>query len=194
MISTSDVKQSMVAMIMCATALLMAVPVSAGSAEKADGVTRSAVVSPRGFSTVEGKNAAFAAGVGTLDSAGDIAPLSVAIKKGKRGRAIAISATVQVQNLSGTIPGVYVRALVNDIDLRPVSASSFDPWISTACGTGSSCAVTGTFWIDLDDVESAFPGSFINRPLDITVRGGDWEFGGEGTSYMASISAQLVRK
>ena len=47
-----------------------------------------------------------------------------------------------------------------------------------------ACTLTGTWWLDLDAAELAHPGMYINRPLTVTLIGGDFgviEFNGRVT-------------
>lgn len=148
------------------------------------------VVRAEPTTTSPGKSSVFAEEhSGMLDSVGNITPLAGQIAKGKRKTVVRIDATVGI-NGNPAVTGVLVLASVNGHFAQPGFA------YANQCSTASAvqCSATGTFWLDIDAAETAFPGVYVGQPLDIQVVGGNQAVAGMGLSYHVSFSAQVVKK
>jgi hypothetical protein len=140
--------------------------------------------------TSPGKSSVFVAETGTLDFIGDITSLSAQILKGKAHQVLRVDVTVMVGG-APSLTGLYTRAQVNGIDMNP------GPYGSTEqCDTASTlnCSATGTYWVDIDTLETSMPGAFVNQPLNISINGGNNAAAGSGLAYHVSMSAQMVKK
>jgi hypothetical protein len=106
--------------------------------------------------------------------------LSLTIEKGKKKRVLLVTGTAFTNFSSGSI-SVSVQA--NGLPMGPASS------IVQRCNS-AACAVSGTFWLDIDAAEAANPGVFANLPVNVV---GTFSANAV-TSGNASLTATLVKK
>ena len=95
-----------------------------------------------------------------LDGGGNITPApTVVISKGKAKQVLEIQATITV-NASASLPSVYLGFVVNGVWVTP----GFPDSQCNPAG-GYRCAITATYWLDIDTAEAANPGLFVGQPL-----------------------------
>lgn len=56
-----------------------------------------------------------------------------------------------------------------------------------------SCNAVGTWWIDVDAAESAHPGMFVGKPLNITLNGVE-STGAGASDFKATLTARIQKK
>jgi hypothetical protein len=130
--------------------------------------------------------------------AASVVLLSGQIAKGKKKRVL----TVQAMMTNGaSAPSVLpivlsLQPLANGVAMEPTSGGGAQGAV-VDCGFSTpptaACTVTGHWWLDLDAAELAHPGTFIGKPLEITLTGGTLA-GGIGTPVDVTLSAKLETK
>jgi len=100
------------------------------------------------------------------------------LKKGQKKKVIVVEATM-ISGIAGPLPMVLsMAATLNGVLMEPTG----NPFgVATDCGgTGMTplpvmfnCTLSATFWLDLNQAETANPGTFIGKPLIVTLVGGD---------------------
>jgi hypothetical protein len=116
--------------------------------------------------------------------------MSGTLLKGTRKTVLRIDAYVTMVS-APNVPGVYVSPSVNGYVASQLGSSQMFPCTSPA---PALCTASASFWFDIDAMEAAHPGEFIDRPLNIELSGGSVAFGASGLQYEASFSAQVVKK
>jgi len=125
----------------------------------------------------------------TLDANSKIADVIGTLSRGTAHTVVRLDATIFVLG-NGTIGSLLVSPTVNGKIWDPVYTG-----VVGACGTGQAmCTVTGTFWFDVDELEAQHPGQFVGQPLNIKVAGGALSGVGTGANYVATFSAEVVKK
>jgi hypothetical protein len=135
-----------------------------------------------------GKNtAAASANVWDVNNLGQ--PIPVQLVKGKRGRLLLVNGVLSAYTPT---PGVTIamNATVNGVHLEPNNYQTDSQVFQEGCN--GFCTITGTWWLDLDALEQANPGQFVNVPLDVTLAAR--AFYGTLTFGKASVTATLVKK
>lgn len=116
------------------------------------------------------------------------------IAKGQAHNALMLDATFMVAPTTGCSPtdvGIF-SPQVNGIFMNP-DALGLVPSASARCQGGVCPTITGTYWLDLDAAEAAYPGMFVHQPLNITLSG-TW-FGVTCSAFNSiTMSAVMVRK
>ena len=135
------------------------------------------------------KWALFARDNGGTDQWG-IEYLTGTLLKGTRKTVLRIDASV-IMKSAANVSGVSVVPHVNGYLASQLGASQMFPCTSPS---PDYCTTAGTFWFDIDAMEAAHPGEFIDRPLNIEMHGRTVPFGVTGLQYEASFSAQIVKK
>lgn len=146
-------------------------------------------------STGPGKKAAFESD--DFGGSGDIplntvTLLTASIVKGKKKQVLVVEATLSGGSspVSGTLS---LSVDVNGVEAEPRGFGGNR--VRQQCQDGSFaglCAVTGTWWLDLDAAELADPGVFINQPLTVTLKGGDG--GGPQSDGKVTMSVRMQKK
>ena len=112
------------------------------------------------------------------------------LAKGRKKHLVVADVTFTV--IPTSVPSeIFLSLLVNNQWMQPFGDGS--P-LSTSCSSaGLPCTLSGTFWLDLDEAEAAYPGAFIKKPLNVEVWGG--ESGGPpcGTVWVTT-NARLQKK
>jgi hypothetical protein len=151
-------------------------------------------------STSPGKASVFASSTGVPLAPGFSPLLAATIVKGKKKTVLAVTAMYTDGPYAPTPVVKRVLGLsvsVNGVLMQP-SGSPQGAVID--CGFAnpppSACAVSGTWWLDIDAAETANPGVFYGQPLVITLTGGDLSGGVLiGVQSMdASLSAVVQKK
>jgi len=123
------------------------------------------------------------------------------LKKGKPKRVVVVEAMMKTGVASPGFPvTLNMFPDVNGVLMEPdASGGVGGPGPLEDCGgfginpPAFSCTLTGTWWLDLDAAEAANPGVFINQPLAVTLRGGD--FAGMGLIPVdVTMSVRLEKK
>jgi len=156
------------------------------------------LAAPPGFSQVStspGKKVAFETAKGVPLPGSPLPVLTAAIVKGKPKHVITVDAMMRVDLCPG--PGTLsLGATVNGLEMHPTGW--FGTWhsaIQECAGVGMGCTVTATLITDLDNAEVLSPGTFVNQPLTITLRGGDVGPGGcEGQPVDVSMIVRMEKK
>lgn len=120
------------------------------------------------------------------------------LKKGQKKRVVVVEATM-ISGVVGPLPMVLsMAATLNGVLMEPLG----NPWgVATDCGgTGmtplpvmANCTLSATFWLDLDQAETASPGTFIGKPLIVTLMGGD-AAGVGGKPVLVSMAVRQEQK
>jgi hypothetical protein len=113
------------------------------------------------------------AGVGVL-----LTTPGATLAKGAKKKVIVVEATM-TSGIPGPLPMVLsMLADVNGVLMEPTG----NPLgVVTDCGGTAlgplplmfGCTLSATFWLDLDQAETASPGTFIGMPLTVKLNGGD---------------------
>jgi hypothetical protein len=143
--------------------------------------------------TSPGKNAVHSDVFGVLDASSLIDPPAGQILKGKKNTVVEIQATVSVvQNAS--LKGLQLFAAVNGVVFTGMGTTNSQ--CDVAAAPSSPCTLTVTFWMDVDAAETAYPGTYVGQPLNITLNGGDAEPSAAtvGLAYSARFSARVGKK
>jgi hypothetical protein len=113
---------------------------------------------------------------------------TVQLVKGKRRNLLIVNG---VLSGSSTVAGTFIGlgVTVNGIHLEPNDAT--DSRIFQRCEVGF-CTVSGTWWVDLDAVETAHPGMFVNMPLSVELQ--SQAFVSLFLQAKVSITATMVKK
>jgi hypothetical protein len=127
----------------------------------------------------------------SLDAFGDMPTLYGTLLRGSRNTVLRIDASVLVKS-DVSVPGVHVTPRLNGY--LPITAGIGGRSFPCTSPNPIFCAATGTFWFDIDALEAAHPGEFIDQPLNISVDGGNTSASGGGLQCEASFSAQVVKK
>lgn len=103
------------------------------------------------------------------------------LAKGKKKRVIVVEATMtsgipgplpMVLTMSATLNGVAMEPTGNPVGIiTECGGTGLSPWLG---GPFFGCTLSGTFWLDLDQAETASPGTFIGMPLTVALLGGDF--------------------
>jgi len=129
--------------------------------------------------------------------------LTAQIKKGKRHTVIAFEAMAALFGDPSLPLHVEINPDVNGVvatDCVPASGEC-NLGINTAgrmtcppLSTGTfTCNAVGTWWFDVDAAESAHPGMFVGKPLNIVLNGA--ESTGAGVSnFKATLTARVQKK
>jgi len=126
---------------------------------------------------------------GTLDIAGNIAPLSGQVARGKKHTVLRVDVTLQLTTNNG-VTGIYQAVSVNGVNLGGIGGTE----ATQACpAANATCALTVTYWLALDAAEADHPGVFIKHPLVVTFSGGSFNVAGAGNAYHATLAAQLLK-
>ena len=139
----------------------------------------------RAASTSPGKNSAFESsdfgGFGDIPTQA-VTLLTASIVKGKKKSVLVVEATLSA---GGGVSGTLALAVdVNGVEAEPHN------FVSQGCS--GACAVTGTWWLDLDAAELANPGVFIKQPLTVTLKGGDG--GSPESDGKVTMSVRMQKK
>lgn len=109
------------------------------------------------------------------------------IVKGKKKRAVEVE--VVLTDRSANADALMALARINGVEIEPGLASR--PTVPQCNNTLGNCTLGAIFWGDIDALEAANPGQFVNQPLVITVEGNT----GSTTGVAAlTIRSQLVKK
>jgi hypothetical protein len=118
---------------------------------------------------------------------------------GKAKRVLVVDATVT----SGAAPPaplpmvLTMAANANGVPMEPTI-----PWgVVMDCGGSAmsiiaplvGCTLSATFWLDLDQAETASPGTFIGMPLTVILKGGN-AAGAGGMPVYASMGVHLEKR
>lgn len=150
--------------------------------------------------TSPGKNSAFASSTGVPLNFFD-SKLTATIEKGKRRTVLAIEASYTDGAYFPTPAAMRVLGLlvrVNGVTAQPNPSANYQYY--EECGFYDTdtvaCAVTGTFWFDIDAAELANPGAFVGQPLVVDLIAGDLAGGTlVGITPMdAALSVRVQRK
>jgi len=115
------------------------------------------------------------AGVGVL-----LTTPGATLKKGVHKRVVVVEATMTTGVPAPLAPSAVLTMLanLNGVVMEPAGAGL--GVVADCGGTGMSglppmagCTLSATFWLDLDQAETASPGTFIGMPLTVTLKGGD---------------------
>jgi len=120
------------------------------------------------------------------------------LAKGLKKRVLVVDATLTTGGVAPLAPFIAgMVANVNGVPMEPVG-SPIGP-IMDCGGTGMSplppmfgCTLTASFWMDLDQAETASPGVFIKQPLTVTLKGGDLA-GLGGMPVLVSMGVHLEK-
>lgn len=126
---------------------------------------------------------------GQLDANSYTGALTGTLSRGSARTVVRVDATIMLPNC-GTLPVYEIEARLNN---RHQDAD-FHAVIGACNPNHPTCAITGTFWFDLDELETANPGAFVGQPLNITVLGSPLTGDAAGYTYRMTFSAQVVKK
>ncbi len=180
-------------LVLVATAPAQGDPPTTASPERAAVRVSSEQNSPRGvsISTVSGRNAVFVSS--DLDEVplADAVLAEATIGPGKPHRVLMVTTNYQNYPSAGTYQFMF-RVDANDVHLWP--------WAPAAANCGSGpCHLAATFWLDLDEAESASPGTFIGQPIKLKLIGGattgpiDPTYS-DSSDIMVTMTARLEKK
>lgn len=140
--------------------------------------------------TYSGKKAAFAFipygaanGGGPMPSA-DVSLISTSVQRGLRKQILVVHGELTGRG-NGNASAVRINAAVNGHGMEGETAYG-------NCGGSEGCSATGTWFMDLDEAEAMFPGSFVNQVLTIELVGGD--AANPGRTGTVNLTAELVKK
>jgi hypothetical protein len=116
--------------------------------------------------TSPGKEAAYSSVDDVAVSSSFGTMTSVTIQKGKKKRVLQVTIIAEA---NPSLLAVGVRPRVNgQYVMEPMVGSITAVAVTTSCPpTAPNCTVVGKWWLDLEQAEAAFPGQFINQPLNI---------------------------
>jgi hypothetical protein len=138
-----------------------------------------------------GKVTAVRSAIGLTVDNGSL-PKTVQLVKGKRRYLLVVSGVLSGFALTPWTD-IGLGATVNGVDFEPFDANLSR--VFQQCGSspsGGHCTVSGTWFVDLDAMEAAHPGMFVNMPLSVTMN--PQAFGGQLTGAKLSLTAMLVKK
>jgi hypothetical protein len=135
-----------------------------------------------------GKVTAVRSAVGLAVDNGPV-PTTVQLVKGKRRYVLVVTGVLS--GYSAT-PGTFIGlgATVNGVDFEPIDGNSSR--IYQQCAVGF-CTISGTWFVDLDAMETAHPGMFVNMPLSVSL----WPQavgGGALTQGKVTLTATMMKK
>ena len=134
-----------------------------------------------------GKNAAAASAV-NLSVTNVSSPITVQLTKGRTKRLLVVHGVISgYASTPGTMLSLAVQ--VNGVDSEP-NDHNYAQIVQDGCH--GFCTISGTWWLDLDAMELAHPGQFINVPLDVSLRAQTWLGNLDGAKV--SVTATLVKK
>ena len=140
--------------------------------------------------SLSGKKSAYAMvpygaanGGGPMPSA-DVSLVSVSITKGLKKNVLVVHGELTGRG-NGNASAVRINAAVNGHGMEGETAYG-------NCGGSEGCSATGSWFLDLDAAEAAFPGSFIGQTLTIELVGGD--AANPGRTGTINLVAELVKK
>jgi len=122
----------------------------------------------------------------------DSSPLATTVQlvKGKRRYLLVVTGV-----LSGyaPTPGTYIGlgATVNGFDFEPFDGNQSRIHQQCAGVSGGFCTVSGTWFVDLDAMEAAHPGTFVNLPLSVSLHS---QALGSLNQGKVTLTAMLVKK
>ncbi len=119
---------------------------------------------------------------GTRDGTGKITPLVGTLAKGRAKTVLRVDFTVLGDSPSGN----QTESLTINGHIVP-DGVYYPNWF-----TQGEYGITRTYWLDLDAAEAAYPGSYVNQPLVISLAS-NWPLSPNDT-YTVSFSVQLVKK
>lgn len=99
------------------------------------------------------------------------------LAKGNKKKVVTVDATI-TSGMPVPMPMILsMGATLNGVAMEPTTGVYMDcagtamtPWFG---GPLAGCTVSATFWLDLDQAETASPGTFIGLPLTVVLVGGD---------------------
>ena len=135
-----------------------------------------------------GKVTAVRSAVGLVVDNGPV-PTAVQLVKGKRRYVLVVTGVLS--GLSST-PGTFIGlgAKLNGLDFEPIDGNNSR--IFQQCVVGF-CTISGTWFVDLDAMETAHPGMFVNMPLSVSL----WPQaigGGALTQGKVTLTATMMKK
>ena len=122
-------------------------------------------------------------GGGPMPSA-DVSLTSTSITRGLRKHVIVVHGELTGRG-NGNASAVRINAAVNGHGMEGEAAYG-------NCGGSEGCSATGTWFMDIDEYEAMFPGSFVNQTLTIELVGGD--AANPGRTGTVNLIAELVKK
>ena len=102
------------------------------------------------------------------------------LKKGQKKKVIVVEATM-TSGIPAPVAPPAVLTMLATLNGVPMESAGAGMGVIADCGgTGMSalppmagCTLSATFWLDLNQAETANPGTFIGKPLIVTLVGGD---------------------
>jgi hypothetical protein len=134
------------------------------------------------------------AGVGVL-----LTTPGTTLAKGAKKKVIVVEATMTSGGIAPVAPMVLsMFATLNGVKMEPTGAvlGAVADCGGTALGPLPpmfGCTLSATFWLDLDQAETASPGTFIGLPLTVVLNGGDVALGG-GMPVLVSMAVRQEAK
>ena len=135
-----------------------------------------------------GKATAVRSAVGLVVDNGPV-PTTVQLVKGKRRYVLVVTGVLSGNSATpGTLIGL--GATVNGANFEPIDGNGSR--IFQQCVVGF-CTISGTWFVDLDAMEVAHPGMFVNMPLSVSL----WPQaigGGALTQGKVTLTATMMKK
>src|SRR5262245_17288756 len=111
------------------------------------------------------------------------------LSRGSAHTVVRVDATIALLG-RGSITGLSLGAEINNVP----AAFEYQAVAGACADTHQYCTVTGTFWFDMDELETANPGTFVGQPLNIDLSAFPLVGLAVGSPYRLSFSAQVVKK
>jgi hypothetical protein len=122
-------------------------------------------------------------GGGPMPSA-DVSLTSTSIARGLRKYVLVVHGELTGRG-NGNASAVRINAAVNGHNMEGETAYG-------NCGGSEGCSATGTWFLDLDEAEASFPGTFIGQTLTVELVGGD--AANPGRTGTVNLIVELVKK
>lgn len=110
---------------------------------------------------------------------------TLTLPKGKKKRIVEVEA--QTTETSAVLNALGLQARINGVNIEP-----FGYQVLTSCNHAyPGCSFVAHFWADVDALETASPGQFVNQPLNIEVMG---VTDGSSSTVTLTARARMIKK